>query len=148
MPIRPELKALYPPDWTALSRQVRFERAGGICQQCGRPHGQILQVLPGGRWKHPETGYWFNKRGRPVAPPDLIALLQTRQTKVVLAAAHLNHDPTVNRMRNLRALCQRFHLLHDRVYHLAQWRLTFRRRLAIGDFFEGMYHFGIEASKL
>ncbi|WP_099213538.1 hypothetical protein [Gluconobacter cerinus] len=143
MPIRQELKALYPPNWPELSRQVRFERAGGMCQRCGRPHGQILQVLPGGRWKHPETGHWFNGRGRPVAPPDLIALLQTRQTKVVLAAAHLNHDPTVNRLRNLRALCQRCHLLHDRVYHLAQRRLTFRRRLALGDFFEGPYRIGV-----
>ncbi|MFT8366602.1 MAG: hypothetical protein ABF623_12215 [Gluconobacter cerinus] len=143
MPIRRELKALYPPNWPELSRQARFERAGGMCQRCGRPHGQTLQVLPGGRWKHPETGHWFNGRGRPVAPPDLIALLQTRQTKVVLAAAHLNHDPTVNRLRNLRALCQRCHLLHDRVYHLAQRRLTFRRRLALGDFFEGPYRIGV-----
>ena len=29
MPIRPELKPLYPPNWSELSRQVRFERAGG-----------------------------------------------------------------------------------------------------------------------
>jgi hypothetical protein len=28
-------------------------------------------------------------------------------TRVVLAAAHLDSDPTNNRMKNLRALCQR-----------------------------------------
>ncbi|MFT8762883.1 MAG: hypothetical protein ABF809_02695 [Gluconobacter potus] len=143
MPIRPELKALYPPNWPELSRQVRFERAGGVCQRCGRPHGHHLQVLPGGRWKHPETGHWFNGRGRRISPPDLIEHLQMRQTKVVLAAAHLNHDPTSNRLRNLRALCQRCHLLHDRSYHLAQRRLTFRRRMALGDFFEGPYRIGM-----
>jgi hypothetical protein len=32
----------------------------------------------------------------------------------VLAAAHLGHDPTNNRPRNLKALCQRCHMLYDR----------------------------------
>lgn len=80
-------------------------------------------------------------------PPDLIELLQVHQTKVVLAAAHLNHDPTSNRLRNLRALCQRCHLLHDRMYHLAQRRLTLRRRMALGDLFEGVYRIGGTLSK-
>ena len=37
-----------------------------------------------------------------------------RTTHVVLAAAHLDSDPANNRLRNLRALCQRCHLLYDR----------------------------------
>ena len=37
-----------------------------------------------------------------------------KTTKVFLAAAHLNHDPGDNRPRNLRAFCQRCHMLHDR----------------------------------
>ncbi|GBR28443.1 hypothetical protein AA3271_2770 [Gluconobacter japonicus NBRC 3271] len=105
-------------------------------------------MLPGGRWKHPETGHWFNGRGRRISPPDLIEHLQIRQTKVVLAAAHLNHDPTSNRLRNLRAFCQRCHLLHDRMYHLAQRRLTLRRRLALGDLFEGLYRAGVPPLRL
>jgi hypothetical protein len=65
-----------------------------------------------------------------------------RTTRVVLAAAHLEHDPVDNRLRNLRALCQRCHLLHDRPYHLAQrWR-TYRRRHALGDLFLGPYRVG------
>jgi hypothetical protein len=31
-------------------------------------------------------------------------------TPVVLAAAHLDSDPTNNRMKNLRALCQRINI--------------------------------------
>jgi len=31
MPIRPELRPLYPKDCPELSRRVRFERAGGEC---------------------------------------------------------------------------------------------------------------------
>ena len=62
-----------------------------------------------------------------------------RMTRVVLAAAHLDSDPTINRLTNLRALCQRCHLLHDRSHHLAQRWITYRRRLAIGDLFLGPY---------
>jgi hypothetical protein len=60
-------------------------------------------------------------------------------TRVVLAAAHLDSDPTNNRLRNLRALCQRCHMLHDRPHHLVQRWITYRRRLAFGDFFLGPY---------
>jgi hypothetical protein len=50
MPIRPELRPLYPPHWRELSSHVRFERAGGRCQRCGRPHLARLRCLPDGRW--------------------------------------------------------------------------------------------------
>jgi hypothetical protein len=60
-------------------------------------------------------------------------------TRVVLAAAHLDSDPTNNRLQNLRALCQRCHMLHDRPHHLAQRWITYRRRLALGDLFLGPY---------
>jgi hypothetical protein len=42
MPIKAEMRWFYPIDWPQLSRHVRFERAGGICQGCGRPHGVIV----------------------------------------------------------------------------------------------------------
>jgi hypothetical protein len=60
-------------------------------------------------------------------------------TRVVLAAAHLDSDPTNNRMKSARA-CQRCHMLHDRPHHLAQRRITYRRRLAAGDLFLGPPH--------
>ena len=41
--------------------------------------------------------------------------------------------------KNLRALCQRCHMLHDRPHHLAQRWITYRRRLAVGDLFLGPY---------
>jgi hypothetical protein len=45
MPIRPELRSLYPPHWRELSSHVRFERAEGRCQRCGRPHLVLLRCL-------------------------------------------------------------------------------------------------------
>jgi hypothetical protein len=52
----------------------------------------------------------------------------TRQsvTRVILAAAHLDHDPRNRRQRNLRSLCQRCHLTHDRAWHLLQRWITYR----------------------
>jgi hypothetical protein len=63
-------------------------------------------------------------------------------TRVVLAVTHLNHDPTDNRLRNLYALCQRCHLLHDRVHHRTQRWITYRRRWTLGDLFLGPYSAG------
>jgi hypothetical protein len=41
-----------------------------------------------------------------------------------LAAAHLDGDPTNNRLKNLHALCQHCHMLNDRPHHLAQGWIT------------------------
>ena len=46
MPIKAEMRWCYPIDWPQLSRHVRFERASGVCQGCGRPHGETVRVLP------------------------------------------------------------------------------------------------------
>src|SRR3954447_2949762 len=139
MPIRPAFRALYPPDWPALSRHVRFERAGGRCQICGRPHLARLRCLADGRWFDEVAQTWRDRRGRPARWPDLIEVTTVRQTRVVLAAAHLDNNPANNRLSNLRGLCQRCHMLHDRPFHLVQRWLTYRRRWAIGDLFLGTY---------
>ena len=49
MPIRPEYRFLYPIDWPQLSAMIRFARAGGRCERCGRPHGQLIWHLGDGR---------------------------------------------------------------------------------------------------
>lgn len=42
----PMNRSLYPPDWEQISNHIRFERAGGVCEECGAVHGQ----------PHPVTG--------------------------------------------------------------------------------------------
>ena len=46
MPIHPDQKALYPPNWPEISRRIRFERAQNRCEWCGAANN----------WFHPETG--------------------------------------------------------------------------------------------
>jgi hypothetical protein len=142
MPIRPQYRWLYPIDWPQLSAAIRFGRAKGRCEHCGRPHGRRVFHLGDGRWWDEEAEAWRNGQGRRVIPKlaapsaDDLAL---RTTKVVLAAAHLDHDPSNNGPRNLAALCQRCHMLHDRDEHRRRRWLTFRMRKAMGDLFLGRY---------
>lgn len=139
MPIKPELRWFYPIDWPEISRLVRFERAGGRCEGCGRPHGEAIRCLPDGRWFDPARNTWRNGRGRPAKWPDIEEAVQMRRTVVVLAAAHLDHDPGNNALRNLKGLCQRCHMIHDWPYHLAGRRITYLLRRALGDLFLGPY---------
>ncbi|GBD43517.1 hypothetical protein HRbin40_00990 [bacterium HR40] len=139
MPIRPELRWLYPIDWPILSRRIRFDRARGRCESCGRPHGTRLWQLADGRWLDPLTGIWRDDDGRPSAWPDLVHWASGRERWILLGVAHLDHDPTNNRPRNLQALCQRCHLRHDRPEHLRRRRLRRLARRALGDLFGGPY---------
>jgi hypothetical protein len=139
MPIRRELRPLYPRNWREISAEVRFVRAGGKCQRCGRPHGETLRVLPDGRWYDPQQRTWRDGRGRDARWPDLLAMTRACHSRIILAAAHLNHDPSNNRWRNLRGLCQRCHLLHDRRHHRRQRWITWRSRYAVADLFLGRY---------
>ena len=67
MPIKPELRWFYPIDWKQISHWVRFVRAKGRCQVCGRPHGETVQHLGDGRWWDQEQEAW-RERARPQGP--------------------------------------------------------------------------------
>jgi len=141
MPIRRQHRWLYPIDWQQISVSIRFGRAKGRCEHCGRPHGRVVMHLGDGRWWDEERNTWRDGRGRALSslqayvPGDAAPLT----TKVFLAAAHLDHDPGNNRRRNLKAFCQRCHMLHDRDEHRRRRWLTYRMRKALGDLFLGTY---------
>jgi hypothetical protein len=130
MPIRKEMKSLYPPDWPDISRRIR-ERAGNRCEQCGAPNVQVIArgtdgtyMLMDGQVFDAETGAakgWARGSEYPLA----------RFVRIVLTTAHLNHDPRDNSDGNLRSLCQLHHLAYDRVEH----GKTRRARRAVADLF-------------
>ncbi len=65
-----------------------------------------------------------------------LVLASVRVTYVVLACAHLDHDPGNSASSNLKALCQRCHMIHDAAEHRWQrWWNVFRLR-AIRDLYE------------
>jgi hypothetical protein len=105
-----------------------------------------LRCLPDGRWFDPRQATWRDRRGRPAHWPDLEEMIRARTVRVVLSAAHVNHDPTRSGARNLRAWRQRCHLAHDRAWHLLQRWITYRLRYARGDLFLGPYEHGRSAA--
>jgi hypothetical protein len=56
MPILPEHRFFYPIDWPQLSAVIRFGRARGCCEGCGRPHGRMVYHLGDGRWWDADAG--------------------------------------------------------------------------------------------
>lgn len=131
MPIPREHRWFYPIDWRELSALIRFGRAKGRCEHCGRPHGHDIVHLGSGVWWDEQATRWRDGQGRRVrrlpcstamihAQPGLAGIappLPFRRTRVVLASAHLNHDPGDNRPRNLAALCQACHMRYDAGEH-------------------------------
>ena len=75
----------------------------------------------------------------PIDWPAFSDYAALKKMRVVLAAAHLDHDPTNNRLGNLKALCQRCHLRHDRLEHRRRARITVLKRRALGDLLDGPY---------
>ena len=76
MPIRPSQRYFYPIDWRELSHAIRFGRAGGACERCGRRHGAEVVTLSGtwngrrGLWWDEAVAAWRCARGR-VIPRSL-----------------------------------------------------------------------------
>ena len=109
MPIRASLRWFYPIDWPQLSREIRFGRAKGRCEVCNRRHKTKVLCLPDGRWFDRDDTCWHDGHGNRCVPPWGSDLDRLRTTHVILAAAHLDHDPAHcgRKHRNVRALCQR-----------------------------------------
>ena len=137
VPIRPERRYFYPIDWPIISRQIRFVRARGRCETCGRPHGRLICQLADGRWFDEGSGQWLDDAGRPVPWPDIVDLSLQRQRRIWLGTAHLDHDPGNSSGSNLKALCQRCHLRYDRDANIRRRRARARARRALGDLFTG-----------
>ena len=104
MPIRPEMRALYPPDWKQISIRIRTERAENRCECDGRCGGHDELCGAPNREPHPITA-----------------------SRVVLTVAHLDHDPTNSVDSNLLAMCQRCHLRYDADHH-RQTRMSLLRK--------------------
>lgn len=99
--------SLYPENWIAISHRIRFVRAEGRCEctgECGQ-HTDRCDARHGE--PHPVTG-----------------------SKVVLTTAHMGtdtgdkHDKMDVRDENLKAMCQRCHLIFDLNDHIEHSKAT------------------------
>jgi 5-methylcytosine-specific restriction endonuclease McrA len=135
MPISKENQKRYPKDWPAISRAIR-ERADNACEQCGLPNGAL-----GARRK--SDGAFLPVMSPDAKPGDLAwcgsddhGKARLTVVQVVLTVAHLDHTPENCDPSNLRAWCQRCHLVYDREHHAANAAATRRARLKTLELFE------------
>lgn len=120
MPIRPENRARYGPDWPAFSAAIRFRRAHGRCEctgECGRP-ADHLGPDPIEREDLPRVRC-VNHHGLPAYGTG---------SKVVLTVAHLCHTPECR--EHVKAMCQGCHLHYDRDHHAQTRAATLRAESA------------------
>ena len=101
MPIRASLRWFYPIDWPQLSQEIRFVRAKGRCETCARRHKDNVLCLPDGRWFDKAESCGVDGHGNRCLAPWGADLNQLRTTRVILAAAHLDHDPANSAPSNL-----------------------------------------------
>lgn len=107
----------YPADWEAISLRIRNERAGGKCETCGVPNGEVIVYPPGKRheWRLADGGHYEEA----LCEQGLL-----KMTKIVLTVAHIGapkedgspgnkHDKMDARDCNLKAECQACHLKRD-----------------------------------
>lgn len=138
MPIRPENRRRYPPDWPQISQRIRT-RDGNRCKWCGvanhalggRLNGDWLPAIP----EEGLHGLIWPEPGTHATCGDGARRARLRIIRVVITVAHLNHTPEDCRDENLAALCQRCHLNYDRHIHVRNLRATIRKRYAMRDLF-------------
>lgn len=130
MPIRAEMKALYPKNWKEIRASI-LERADNACEcdgQCGHRHPMLVCCAP-----NRSHVTWFESGEETKWLPFNFAQYDTRGVRepiveIVLTIAHLDHDPTNNDPSNLRAMCQRCHLRYDSKEHQKNAAETRRKK--------------------
>lgn len=143
MPIKPENRAKYPPDWPEIRLRI-LERDGHKCKFCSVPNyalgcrddaGLFCHALPKGErmtkleWPKPGDWAWCSRGDKQE--------IYGRILRIVLTIAHVeNPDPADCRDENLTALCQRCHNHLDAAMRRANAQRTMRARRATGDLFE------------
>lgn len=165
MPISPEAKKRYPPEWPQVRLQI-LERAKWKCEHpgCGAAHHAV------GHWHRQEDeslvwtpltsryGPWnaqgYNEAtsaGAGLCWPNTDVPMTWKQARavaadyqdqdgpqlivIVLTVAHLNHEPEDCRPENLAAWCQRHHLAYDLEHHQRNAYATRRKGKAIRELF-------------
>lgn len=128
-------KSKYPPNWADISRAVR-ERAGQKCEACSVPNGAIICRSKSDKSRyivwHGTSDEWLLDGSDDFDRKDFD---RRKTTRVVLTVHHVGaphpdgragdpRDKMDVRPENLKALCQRCHLLADLPHHIDNAKRT------------------------
>lgn len=124
----PVNRADYPDNWDQISLEVK-KAAGWKCEWCDAPHrAVIIRDDPSNSyaWRKVETVMELeNLYPEPEYVPVNTAFMKWPKlrehglTRIIITTAHLDRNTKNNDRENLAALCQRCHLSHDALQHLA-----------------------------
>lgn len=125
----------YPANWKAIRTRI-LERAGDRCEGCGvRNRATVTRIRGASQWYSYDVEHegWYD--GRDATGGGYWRMYETPdgdvyEVTIVLTIAHLDHDTTHNDDDNLKALCQRCHLYHDRYLHAERAVQTRRKNRA------------------
>jgi hypothetical protein len=137
MPIKPENKALYPANWKEIRARI-LERAGNCCERCRVANRTRIARGAGdhaGTYMTDDANVYCDESGTYLGQRRMSDYEVGRMTDIVLTISHTDHQPENCADDNLRALCQKCHLLHDAQHHAESARATRQARKAIGDLF-------------
>lgn len=132
-------RSLYPHDWDVIAKEVK-NRANWHCEECGLAHGAVIirDSLRPSEYQHQDSsGVWIDMDGLPLLESEVWL---APAIKVVITVHHIGtdkpdgtpgdpYDKMDNRPENLKALCQRCHLLADLDNHIRASKATRQKKL-------------------
>lgn len=130
----------YSKDWKAIRARI-LERAGHCCEKCGVSNKQFGYRGIDGKffpWSYIED--CLENNGIDLFDDVLKNCLDKngqakKGTTIVLTIAHLDHNTSNNDPSNLKALCQRCHLILDSVQHRTNAKETNRKKKGLQNLF-------------
>lgn len=131
-------RSRYPADWNEIAKAVK-DKAGWCCEECGLVHGMWIirnSLRPNEYQWQDDDLYWHDVDGEKIHPDYC---WQSPAIKVVITVHHVGvdkpdgtlgdpDDKMDNRSENLKALCQRCHLLADLESHRRAAKKTRQRK--------------------
>jgi ribosomal protein S14 len=106
----------YPKNWKTEIRPAILERAQNRCENCGARNYGLIH-------RHGQGLHDFRYAPEGSALDSLIDL-GYKFIKIILTISHTDHDTQNNDYSNLKALCQKCHLDHDKEHHAKNARET------------------------
>ncbi len=135
----------YPKNWKSEIRPAILERAQNKCEFCGvknyavgvrNAKGDFYEI--GLLEQRVNDGHYFTRNGlREFYGLDLSQQKngKLKTIKIVLTIAHIDHDIQNNDYENLKALCQKCHLHHDKDQHKESCRKTRNNKKGLVELF-------------
>lgn len=108
----------YPVNWPEIRERI-LKRASHKCEECGLPNYSVIKRTLNGKFRFICGVEWDMVHSRiKYSRSNMTESLKYHGfTKIILTIAHLDHDIENNADENLKALCQKCHLTHDRHRH-------------------------------